>query len=79
MITKVDPTATMPISEVASRIDNTLAVVRKVGVVAASATTMTTNATEMVNSFSAWPTVASPRTPALLFSNPELIRVPQAA
>ena len=32
-ITKVSPIATMPISEVASRIDSMLAVVRKVGVV----------------------------------------------
>ncbi len=34
-ITKVSPTATMPISELASRIDRMFAVVRKAGVVAA--------------------------------------------
>ena len=34
-ITKVSPTATMPISALASRIDSTLAVVRNAGVVTA--------------------------------------------
>ena len=78
-ITKVSPTATMPMRELASRMDSRLAAVRNCGVVSASASTITAKATTTVSSFSASPTTARPRRRGAVSPVPALIRAPRAA